>query len=91
LLLQEEKTAGEELYAVDWSPKGDLLVTTGHNAKIILWDAKELKPLKELDGPEWVIWARFIPDGSRLFTAGGSFQQSPDRKITIWGLENPKP
>jgi WD40 repeat protein len=90
-LLKEEKTAGEELYNVEWSPKGDLLVTSGREAKIIIWDAKELKPLKELDAPEWVICLRFSPDGSLLFTAGGTLEKSPDRKITIWGLENPKP
>src|SRR5205814_7480365 len=44
--LHMEKTAGEELYTVDWNPKGDLLVTAGRNAKIIIWDAKELKTLK---------------------------------------------
>ncbi len=84
--LHLQETAGEELYSVDWSPKGDLLVTSGRHAKIILWDAKTLKPLKELDAPDWVIRARFSPDGSRLFTAGGSEVRSPDRKITIWGL-----
>ncbi len=88
--LQAEKTAGEELYTVDWSPKGDLLVTAGRNAKIIIWDAKELKPLKELDAPEWVIRVRFSPDGMRLFTAVGRQQKSPDRKITVWGLKGEK-
>ncbi|HEV3386775.1 MAG TPA: sigma-70 family RNA polymerase sigma factor [Gemmata sp.] len=88
--LREEQTTGEELYTVDWSPKGDLLVTAGKNAKIIIWDAKELKPIKEIEAPEWVICARFSPDGSRIFTAGGTLMKSPDRKITIWGIENPK-
>jgi RNA polymerase sigma factor (sigma-70 family) len=90
-LLKEEQTAGEELYRVEWSPKGDLLVTSGRNAKIIVWDAKELKPLRELETPEWVICVRFSPDGSRLLTCGGTILKSPDRKITIWGLEDPKP
>lgn len=91
-LLKEEK-AGEEIYDAEWSPKGDLLVTTGKKAKIIIWDTKELKPLRGLDAPEWVICVRFSPDGSRLFTAGGAYRkwESPDRKITIWGLEDPKP
>lgn len=84
--LQMTKTTGEELYTVDWNPKGDLLVTAGLKAKIIIWDAKELRPLKELDAPEWVIHARFSPDGSRLVTAGGGMLKSPDRQITIWGL-----
>jgi WD40 repeat protein len=85
--LNQVKTAGDELYTVDWSPKGDLLVTAGRNGKIILWDAKELKSLKELNGPEWVISARFSPDGSRLLTAGGAIRGPVERKITIWGLD----
>lgn len=85
--LRQEKTTGQELYTVDWSPKGDLLVTAGLKAKIVIWDAKELKPLRELDAPDWVIRARFSPDGSRLLTAGGSQVRSPDRKITVWGLD----
>jgi WD40 repeat protein len=81
------KTEGEELYTVDWTPKGDILVTAGLNAKITLWDAKELRPLKELDAPDWVIRARFSRDGSRLFTAGGTRLKSTERKITVWGLK----
>ena len=66
-------------------------MTTGKKAKIIIWDTKELRPLRELDAPEWVICVRFSPDGSRLFSAGGTYYPSHDRKITIWGLEDPKP
>jgi WD40 repeat protein len=83
--LHQVKTAADELYSVDWSLDGRLLATSGLNGKIIVWDAKELKPLKELDAPDWVIRVRFSPDGSRLFTAGGT-RQGADRKITVWGL-----
>jgi WD40 repeat protein len=90
-LVREEKTTGKECYVVEWSPRGDLLVTTGLKSKMIIWDAKELRPIKEIESPEWVICARFSPDGSRLFTGGGTIKKSPDRKITIWGVDNPKP
>jgi WD40 repeat protein len=85
--LHQVKTAAAELYSVDWSFNGRLLATSGLNGKIILWDAKELKPLKELDAPDWVVRVRFSPDGSRLFTAGGT-RQGADRKITVWGLND---
>ncbi len=49
--LHRVTTGAEELYTVDWSPDGKLLVTAGHDAKIILWDATDLKPLKELEAP----------------------------------------
>jgi WD40 repeat protein len=85
-LLRSCQAKADELYTVDWSPSGDVLATAGRNAKITLWDPRTLTPLKELDSPEWVIRVRFSPDGTRLFSAGGSFMKSPDRKVTIWGI-----
>jgi WD40 repeat protein len=87
-LLHERASGAKEVYSVDWSPKGDLLATSGLEGKIMVWDPKELKPLKELDAPEWVIRVRFSPDGSRLFTAGGTTLRSLDRKVTIWGTKD---
>jgi WD40 repeat protein len=84
--LHMAKSGGVELYSVDWCPKGDLLATCGLKAKIIVWDPKELKPLKEFDSPEWVIRVRFSPDGSRLLAAGGSMLPSPERRIAVFGL-----
>jgi WD40 repeat protein len=89
-LIREEKTKGDETYVVEWSPKGDLLVTGGLKGKIIIWDSKELKPLKEFEAPAQVFCARFTADGSRLFTAGRSAKPGTS-KITVWGLESPKP
>jgi WD40 repeat protein len=76
----------KETYEVDWSPAGDLLVTSGNNGKIVLWDPKELNPLRELDSPDWVIQARFSPDGRRLWTAGGGQSRRDKRKVVVWGL-----
>jgi WD40 repeat protein len=82
----ERWTGGRETYSLDWSPRGDVLVTAGLGGKIILWSARDLTALKELEAPEWVIRVRFSPDGARLFSAGGTVLPSPDRKVTIWGL-----
>lgn len=86
-LLVEHKTTAKEIYTLDWSPAGDVLATAGLEGKITLWDAGKLSILKELEAPEWVIRVRFSPDGSRLYSAGGTSLPSPDRKVTIWGLE----
>jgi WD40 repeat protein len=87
-LLHERASGAKEVYSVDWSPKGDLLATSGREGKVVVWDPKELKPVKELDAPEWMIQVRFSPDGSRLFTAGGTSLRSPERKVTVWGLKD---
>ena len=62
------------------------MATAGREGKVVLWDPKELKALRELDSPEWVIQARFSPDGARLWTAGGGQSSPADRRVTVWGL-----
>jgi WD40 repeat protein len=76
----------KEVYEVDWTPKGDVLVTAGREGKIVLWDPRELTALRQLDSPEWVIQARFSPDGTRLWTAGGRMDSPAGRRVTVWGL-----
>ena len=76
----------KEVYEVDWTPKGDVLVTAGREGVIALWDPKELTVLRELESPEWVILARFSPDGTRLWTAGGGMASPADRRVIVWGL-----
>jgi WD40 repeat protein len=76
----------KEVYEVDWTPKGNVLVTAGREGSIVLWDPTELKVLRELESPEWVIQARFSPDGTRLWTAGGGTAPGTERKVVVWGL-----
>jgi WD40 repeat protein len=85
-LIRDCASGAKDLYSLDWSPDGNVLASGGRGGKITLWDPRTLKPLKELDAPEWVIQVRFSPDGARLFTAGGTDQPSPDRKVTVWGV-----
>jgi WD40 repeat protein len=86
-LLHEAKPQAGELYAVDWSPDGAVLVTSGRRAPITLWDGKKLTPIKELAAPEWVIQVRFSPDGTRLLSAGGGVLPAGDRKVVVWGVK----
>jgi WD40 repeat protein len=85
-LLNRVRTRGEELYAVDWSPDGSMLVSAGRNAFVTLWNADDLTVLNEIECPEWVIAARFNPDGTRLIFAGGTALASPERYIETWAV-----
>ncbi len=77
----------EEVYAVAWNLKGDVLATAGRGGKVILWEPREMKKLKELDAGSWVIQVRFTSDGSRLLTSSASDHSAKsDRKIEVWGL-----
>jgi WD40 repeat protein len=85
-LVQVRPTGAAEVYSLDWSPRGAVLVTSGLRGKIVLWDARKLAVLKELEAPEWVIRVRFSPDGTRLLSAGGAMQAGPDRKLVVWAV-----
>jgi hypothetical protein len=39
--------------------------------------------LKGLDAPDYVIRARFTPDGTHLITSGGS---NSGRKVVVWAI-----
>jgi WD40 repeat protein len=74
------------LYSVDWSPDGTLLLTSGNQGQVTIWDPSDLSLLVELESPDWVITARFTPDGKKvLFSGGGNVPQSV-RQVEIWGV-----
>jgi WD40 repeat protein len=83
--LSEAKPGAEEIYALDWSPDGKLLVSSGLNSDICLWD-EHLDLLHRLPAPKWVISAKFSPDGTRLITGGGGSTPGSRRSITVWGV-----
>ena len=86
-LLRSAPSGCKEIYAVDWSPKGDVLATSGRGGKIILWEPGGLEKLKELDAPYWVIKVRFTADGTRLLTSSASDHMAlRDRKIVVWAV-----
>lgn len=88
-LIHCEPSGAAEIYSVDWSPEGDVLVSAGKEGKIVLWNPEGLTKITELEGPEWVIQARFSSDGTHLFTAGGSVDGGKkDRKIRVWAVES---
>ena len=86
-LLHSTPSGCEEVYSVDWSPKGDVLASSGRGGKIVLWEPGKLKKLKELDAPYWVIRVRFSADGTRLLTSSAAnHTATEDRKITVWAV-----
>jgi len=86
-LLHAKVSGGTEVYTLDWSPKGDLLVTAGLAGKIVIWDPRELTIVRQLDAPGWVICTKFTADGSRLLCSGAQEGSGTvDRKIVVWGL-----
>lgn len=87
--LRELAASGcEEVYSVDFSPKGDVLASSGNNGAVVLWDAAKLAKLKELEAQNWVIQVRFSADGSRLISAGA--QQAGPRdsgQVMVWEVK----
>lgn len=88
-LLHCQPTGAKEVYTLDWTPKGDVLVTAGLKGSIVLWEPETLSQIHELECPEWMIQVRFTSDGTRLLTAGGSQRRDQnDRKIVVWSVPN---
>jgi WD40 repeat protein len=82
-LLLKLKTDAEEVYTLDWSPNGNMLVVVGLKGNILMLNGQDLTILKRLPGPEWVISVKFSPDGSCLLTAGGKRYIEEDRWIEV--------
>src|SRR5262249_52266321 len=96
-LLRSQASGGAEVYTLDWSPAGDVLVTAGRYKSlggepvrritrvIELWNPQTLDELNGLEAPDWVIRARFTSDGTHLVTSGGS---NSERKVVVWAIRD---
>ena len=80
------QSPADELYTIDWTPDGSTLVTAGHNSQITLWNPADLSIVSELASPEWVISARFSPDGTKLLCAGGNRIPQAERYVETWAV-----
>jgi WD40 repeat protein len=74
-----------ELYTVDWTPDGSMLVTGGYNSPLTFWNSTELTIVAEFESPEWIMSARFSPDGTKLIFSGQN--RSPEnRYVETWAV-----
>jgi hypothetical protein len=85
-LLARVTTRANELYSVDWSPDGQIIASSGLDASVALWSATNLRLLREIESPEWIICVRFNPQGTRLVFAGGTQAPGGERYVQIMGV-----
>ena len=75
----------DELYTVDWTPDGSMLVTGGCNSPLTFWNSTDLSMVGEFESPEWIMSARFSPDGTKLIFSGQN--RSPaNRYVETWAV-----
>jgi hypothetical protein len=75
----------DELYTVDWTPDGSLLVTGGYNSPLTFWNSNDLTIAGEFESPEWIMSARFSPDGTRLIFSGQN-RAPENRYVETWAV-----
>jgi hypothetical protein len=74
-----------ELYTVDWTPDGSMLVTGGYNSPLTFWNSTDLSIVGEFEAPERIMSARFSPDGTKLIFSGQN--RSPEnRYVETWAV-----
>ncbi|MCT7377175.1 c-type cytochrome [Chelativorans salis] len=88
-VLDRDGTTGSEVQATQSpvvtlaaSPDGRYLAAAGIRGAIILLDATDLAPVRDLRGPGMPVWSlAFTPDGKTLLTGGS------DRVVREWDVE----
>lgn len=72
----------DAVYAVAYSPDGELIASGGADRAICLWDAKTRRLLRRLEGHEGTVASlSFAPSGDRLASGG------LDATVRIWRVE----
>jgi WD40 repeat protein len=70
------------VYAVAFSPTGDLVASGGADGIVRLWDTSTGNPLRTLTGHKDAVHAAaFSPDGCMIASAG------EDGTVHVWGAE----
>jgi WD40 repeat protein len=67
--------------AIAWQPGGDIIVSSGQDNTLQLWDAKTAAPRKKMrPGTAWTEHLAYSPDGRVLATASG-------KSLKLWTAE----
>lgn len=86
--LRSVPSGDREVLSVDWNTHGDLLVTSGRDGAIRVWDPTTLTMVKELQKINLGISVRFTEDGKRIVSAGRSRQAPPPGyMLNTWALK----
>jgi serine/threonine protein kinase/WD40 repeat protein len=84
-VLRQLVAAGESLLALDFTPDGLNLLTTGDAGLVRVWDLGDGRPVLSLPTRQNSISARFSPDGRFLLTTG------PGRSVRWWDSASSPP
>ena len=77
------QTTADEIYTLDWSPDGSILVSAGKDGNVDFWN-ESLSRLHSVEAAEWMISVRFRPDMRGLFVAGGGTAPGSKRFVEEW-------
>lgn len=76
--------------SLSWSANGSLLVTTGRDKKLRIWDTRQERPAHEGTGHPGAKSSRtaWMGEHDRIVTTG--FSRMSDRQLGLWDIKNPK-
>jgi WD40 repeat protein len=86
-VLAQCTTANEPVYALAWSPNGNLLAVGGYR-HVRLWNLKSAAPVRSFDHlPGRITALAFTPDARTLLAADG--EPAADGIVRQWSLDDP--
>jgi len=77
--------------ALDFSPDGNTLVSGSYDHTVKVWNLKNGKLIRTLDGhKDGVNDVLISPDGKLFFTAGGTAEPNTTKVIKVWDMKTKK-
>jgi WD40 repeat protein len=83
-LLHLKKSDAEEVFVVDWSPDGNMLISAGLHGRITIWDPTTMDVLRQLPTREAVFSVKFRPDQRSFITSEGTQMTGKARYLQEW-------